>query len=79
MVFTHPTQHRWFVPSPFVEDKESVLIPTSIAAIKSRLATLKKRMKDGSYTEADLQQLASIGDEATSLSLTATPSLVVSA
>ena len=63
----------------FVEDKEAVLIPTSIAAIKARLAVLKKRMKDGAYTEADLQQLASIGDEATSLSLTATPSLVVSA
>lgn len=63
----------------FVDDKESVLIPTSIAAIKSRVATLKKRMKDGAVSDADLQQLASISEEIRDLSVATTPSLVVSA
>ena len=62
----------------FVEDKEAVLIPTSIAAIKSRVAVLKKRMKDGSVSDTDLQQLASIAEEIRDFSTT-TPSLVVSA
>jgi len=63
----------------FVDDKEAVLIPTSIAAIKSRVAVLKKRMKDGAVSDADLQQLASLSEEIRDLSVATIPSLVVSA
>lgn len=62
----------------FVDDKEAVLIPSAISAIKSRWNTLKKRMKDGAVSDADLQQLASIAEEIRDFSTTI-PSLVVSA
>lgn len=63
----------------FVDDKEATLISDSIAALKNRISTLKKRMKDGSVSDADLQQLASIGEEIQTLLVATTPSLVVSA
>ena len=60
----------------FVDDKEENLIASSIAAIKSRWSTLKKRMADGNVSDADLQQLASIAEEIRDFR-TATPSLAV--